>query len=203
VVGGAAAEQSSGMTRKTPLPVLLVAWALVGPLDANAAPAPSESCGNAAVPAAEQAVEDFDASVFCLINRERREFGRRALRPNGLLRRAALDYATSMEAGGFFSHYGDFFGHPIGATPVSRLRQIGYIRSHDVWMVGENLHWTTADLSTPADVVQAWVRSPMHLKYLLKGRFRDLGVATVRGTPYDPAQTDAITVASEYGFRDS
>src|SRR4051794_16565815 len=152
------------------MPVLLAVCALLFPLDASAAPPAAPSCQNAATPAAEQAIEDFDASVFCLINQERRAFGRRALRPNGLLQRAALDYASSMEAGGFFSHYGDFFGHPIGATPVSRLRQIGYIRSHNVWMVGENLHWTTSELSTPADVVRAWVQSPLHLKYLLKGK---------------------------------
>jgi uncharacterized protein YkwD len=108
-----------------------------------------------------------------------------------------------MELGGFFSHYGDFFGHPAGATPISRLRQIGYIRSHNVWIVGENLHWTTAEQSTPAEVVQAWMNSPEHRKYLLKRRFRDLGVATIRGIPYDPSLTDGITVSSEYGFRDS
>jgi uncharacterized protein YkwD len=69
--------------------------------------------------------------------------------------------------------------------------------------VGENLHWTTAEHSAPAEVVQAWMNSADHRKYLLKRRFRDLGVATIRGVPSDPALTDGITVASEYGFRDS
>jgi hypothetical protein len=45
--------------------------------------------------------------------------------------------------------------------------------------------------------------SPEHRKYLLKGRFRDLGVAAARDIPPDPAQLDGITVASEYGFRAS
>jgi uncharacterized protein YkwD len=62
------------------------------------------------------------------------------LRPNWLLQRAASDYVASIALGGFFSHYGDFSGHPLGATPFSRLRQIGYLRRHNVWMVGENLH---------------------------------------------------------------
>ena len=185
------------------MPILIGISGLVAAGPASAALGPAVVCRNTATPAAEQPLEDFDASVFCLINGERRSFGLGALRPNGLLQRAALDYVTSMEAGGFFSHYGDFFGHPIGASPVSRLRQIGYVRAHNVWMVGENLHWTTAERSTPADVVEAWMNSAPHRKYLLKRRFRDLGVATARGTPYDPAQTDAITVASEYGFRDS
>lgn len=45
--------------------------------------------------------------------------------------------------------------------------------------------------------------NPEHRKYLLKRRFRDLGVAAIPGTPYDPAQTDGVTVATEYGVRES
>jgi uncharacterized protein YkwD len=161
------------------------------------------SCQNTNMRASDQALEDFDASVFCLINEERAAHGRGSLRPNGVLHSAAYDYAGSMQAGGFFSHYGDFFGHPAGATPVSRLRQVGYIRPHNVWIVGENLHWTTAEESTPTYVVQVWMQSPLHRKYLLKAKFRDLGVAAIRGIPSDPSQADGITVASEYGFRHS
>jgi uncharacterized protein YkwD len=190
------------MARATVTSVLL-ALSAIGLLGGGAAPATAMSCQNTNIPAADQALEDFDSSVFCLINRERASHARSRLRPNGLLHRAAFDYASSMEAGGFFSHYGDFFGHPVGATPISRLRQIGYIRPHNVWIVGENLHWTTAEESTPADVVQAWMESPEHRKYLLKARFRDLGVAALRGIPSDPSRTDGVTVASEYGYRDS
>jgi uncharacterized protein YkwD len=111
------------------------------------------SCERTDTPAAGQALEDFDASVFCMINQQRAAHGRSHLRPDGLLHGAAYDY------------------------------------------------WTTAKQSTPADVVQAWMTSPEYRKYLLKRRFRDLGVATIRGIPYDPSQTDGITVASEYGFR--
>lgn len=191
------------MARKTVTPVLLAVCSAIGLLGGGAAPATAMTCQNTATPAVDQALEQFDASVFCLINQQRIAHGRAGLRPNGALRQAAFDYATSMEVGRFFSHYGDFLGHPVGATPISRLRQIGYIRPHNFWVVGENLHWTTAEHSTPAEVVQAWMNSPEHRKYLLKRRFRDLGVATIRGIPYDPSQTEGITVASEYGFRDS
>jgi hypothetical protein len=53
----------------------------------------------------------------------------------------------------------------------------------------------------PGEVVQALMSSPAHRKYLLKGRFRDLGVATIRGIPFDPTQTDGIAVVSECGYR--
>jgi uncharacterized protein YkwD len=106
-----------------------------------------------------------------------------------------------MEVGRFFSHYGDFAGHSTGSTPIERLREIGYIRPRYVWIVGENLHWTMAEQSTPADVVAAWMASPIHRMYLLKRRFEELGVAATRGIPSDPTAMDGITVASEYGFR--
>jgi uncharacterized protein YkwD len=191
------------MAGKTVTPVLLALCSAIGLLGGGAAPATAMTCQNANFPAVDQGLEDFDASVFCLINQQRGAHGRAFLRPNDVLQRAARDYANSMEAGGFFSHYGDFFGHPVGATPVSRLRLMGYIRPRNVWMVGENLYWATADRSTPGEVVQAWMNSPEHRKYLLKRKFRDLGVAAVRGVPYDSSQTAGITVASEYGFRDS
>jgi uncharacterized protein YkwD len=199
VAGGPADEQSFAVLRRSIISAvgaLALAWLWGG------APASAAACGYATTPAAEQTLDAFDASVFCLINEQRSAYGHPGLRPNGLLQRAALDYSVSMETGGFFSHYGDFVGHPIGATPVSRLRQIGYIHRREVWMVGENLHWTTAELSTPADVVEAWMDSPLHRKYLLKSRFRDLGVATIRGVPSDPGLSGGITVASEYGFRE-
>jgi hypothetical protein len=99
------------------------------------------------------------------------------------------------------SHITEISSAARPARRRSRLRQIGYIRPHKVSIVGQNLHWTTAEASTPADVVEAWMNSPLHRKYLLKSRFRDLGVAAVRGIPSDPSETDGVTVASEYGFR--
>jgi hypothetical protein len=64
--------------------------------------------------------------------------------------------------------------HTTGTSPV------GYIRAHNVWIIGENLHWSTVEQSTPADTVRAWMVSPEHRKYLLKPRFRDLGVRVPR-----------------------
>jgi uncharacterized protein YkwD len=185
------------------MPALLALCSAIGLLWGGAASATAMSCQDTNTRAADQALEEFNASVFCLINQQRASHGRSLLRPNATLQRAAHDYAASMEAGGFFSHFGDYFGHPAGATPISRLRQVGYIRPGRAWMVGENLHWTTVEQSTPADVVAAWMVSAEHRKYLLKRKFRDLGVAAIRGIPQDPSRTGGVTVASEYGFRSS
>jgi len=60
-----------------------------------------------------------------------------------------------MLQGHFSSHHGESGGRRTGSTVIGRLREIGYIRRGDVWIVGENLHWTTAERSAPADVVEA------------------------------------------------
>ncbi len=43
--------------------------------------------------------------------------------------------------------------------------------------------------------------SPSHRANLLRDRFREIGVAAVRGTPYDASDNTGVTVSSEYGFR--
>jgi hypothetical protein len=85
----------------------------------------------------------------------------------------------------------------------SRLRQIGYIRAHNVWIIGENLHLGTVGQSTPADTVGGPDGQSGAPEVPAQRQVSDLGVAAARGIPSDPAQSDGITVASEYGFRAS
>ena len=150
------------------------------------------------VPAAQIPLEQFDDSMLCMINETRIANGVQPLRPNPLLERAAAAYTTSLLDGRFFSHHGDFAGHPHSSTPVGRLRQIGYVRSGYVWVVGEDLRWSTPETSSPADILETWLNSPIHRMYLLKPKFDEVGV---RGTPLDPNLPDGVTVAAEFGFR--
>jgi uncharacterized protein YkwD len=50
-------------------------------------------------------------------------------------------------------------------------------------------------------VVEAWITSVIHRKYLLNPNFEELGVAAAPGVPYDDSQTDGTTVVSGLGFR--
>ncbi len=182
-------------------PALLAFCTAIGMLGPAAAPAGAADCPNMDTPAAELALADFDASMFCMINRTRIANGVQALRPNPLLHRAAAAYTNSLLVGRFFSHHGDFAGHPHTSTPVGRLREIGYIRRGHVWMVGEDLRWSTPGTSSAADILQMWLNSPIHRFYLLKPKFDEVGVAGARGTPLDPNLPDGVTVAAEFGFR--
>lgn len=189
------------MASKAVPPALLALLIAIGLRTGGAAALAAPACPDADVPAAQLALPEFDASVFCLINRRRAGQGSRPLVPNHTLHRAARSYSTSLLEGRFFSHHGDFEGRRTGSTVIGRLREMGYIRPGFAWAVGEDLHWTTAEESTPADTVQAWMDSTLHRKYLLKRKFEELGVGAMRGVPYSPSQLDGITVAAEFGFR--
>ena len=182
-------------------PALLTLLTAIGLLGTAAAPAGAASCPNMDMPSAQLTLEQFNDSMFCMVNQTRADFGLQTLRPNPILRRAASTYTKSLLRGRFFSHHGDFAGHPHSSTPIGRLREIGYIRRGYVWIVGEDLRWSTPETSTPADILQLWLNSPEHRMYLLKPKFDELGVIGRRGTPLDPNLPDGITVAAEFGFR--
>ena len=180
------------------LPALVIA---IGLLFGSAAPAAATACPDTDVSAAQLTLDQFDASMFCLINETRAANGVRTLRPNPRLRRAAVSYTNSLLRGRFFSHHGDFDGHPHSSTPVGRLREVGYVRRGYVWIVGEDLRWSTPETSSAAEIIDMWMNSPVHRMWLLKSKLREVGVAGSRGTPLDPNLPDGITVAAEFGFR--
>jgi uncharacterized protein YkwD len=173
----------------------------IGLLGAATPPAGAADCPSRDTPAAQMPLEAFDAAMFCMVNETRLDNGVQPLRPNRLLHRAAETYTESLIEGRFFSHHGDFSGHPHSSTPVGRLREIGYVRPGYVWVVGEDLRWSTPQDSTPADILEMWMGSPIHRMYLLKPKFDELGVAGAPGTPLNPNLPDGITVAAEFGFR--
>jgi uncharacterized protein YkwD len=189
------------MARKAVAPALLALLTAIGLLATTATPADAAECPNMDMPAAQLTLPQFDDSTFCLINQTRAEYGVQTLVPNPLLGRAASAYTNSLLRGRFFSHHGDFAGHPHSSTPVGRLREIGYVRRGYVWVVGEDLRWSTPETSTPGDIIEMWLNSPKHRMYLLKPKFDEVGVAGNRGTPLDPNLPDGITVAAEFGFR--
>jgi hypothetical protein len=59
------------MARKTVTLGLLAICLAIGLLGGGAPPAIAMSCQNTNTPASDQTLDEFDASVFCLINQER------------------------------------------------------------------------------------------------------------------------------------
>ena len=166
--------------------------ALLGIAPASAA----AECLDQDTEAAELSEYQIEVSVTCLINERRSDNGIGRVRDNVRLRNAAVGHSQSMVSQGFFSHTS-----LNGRTFVDRIESTGYMRGARSWLVGENLVWGTGELSTPANLVKAWMDSPPHRANLLRGRFKELGVGVQRGTPNNAGEQNGVVVSSEYGFR--
>ena len=163
-------------------------------------PAPT-TCLNADTNSAYLELRAFDTSVFCLINQRRAENGLKPLRNNGLLRDAAAIYATSQLSGQFYGHDGCLNGKNNCSTPSGRLKFLNYITPKYAWIVGEVLRGAHPETATPNLVVQAWLDSPIHRVEVLKGKYREMGVSSVRGITDNFPQIEGVTTATEFGFR--
>lgn len=154
------------------------------------------ACPDETTQAESLAEAQLEESVTCLINVERTSAGLKPVRLNSKLQSAAASHSSEMVSDGYFAHTS-----PGGTSFVDRIESAGYMRGARLWTVGENLVWGTGPLSTPQSLVDAWMQSPPHRENLLRGRFREVGVSAVRGTPTDASETNGVVVSSEYGFR--
>jgi uncharacterized protein YkwD len=170
---------------------MVAAWMLV-----TGSPASASSCPNTEVQVTGLSQSVMEGSIACLINQQRAASGVAPVQPNASLREAALSHSTEMVSQGYFEHTS-----PAGVTFVDRIEATGYTRGASVWEVGENLVWGTGTLSTPRSLVTSWMNSPPHRENLLRGRFREIGIAAVVGTPRSSSDASGVTVSSEYGYR--
>ncbi len=141
------------------------------------------ACQNTGMTPTQQNLGLIRAATLCLINRERRAYGERPLRPNMRMRRAAQAHTESMAFGDYFEHVGR--GGPGGGTPLARMRAVGYISSSRFgYEIGENIAWGTLSLATPHAIVAAWMASPAHRANILDPRYRETGIGV---SPHPPA----------------
>jgi uncharacterized protein YkwD len=170
---------------------MVAAWMLV-----TGSPASASSCPNTEIRVTGLSQSSMEGSIACLINEERASYGVPPVQPNASLRQAALSHSAEMVSQGYFEHTS-----PAGITFVDRIAATGYTHGARSWDVGENLVWGTGPLSTPQSLVTSWMNSPPHRENLLRGRFREIGVAAVVGTPESSRDVSGVTVSSEYGYR--
>jgi len=170
----------------------LVATALLGIAPGSAA----ADCVDQDMEARELSEYRIELSVTCLINERRSNSGIGRVRDDSRLRHAAVNHSQAMVSQSFFSH-----NSPNGRDFVDRIESSGYMRGARQWLVGENLVWGSGQLSTPANLVKAWMESPAHRSNLLRGRFKEVGVGVRRGTPNSANEQNGVVVSSEYGFR--
>ena len=172
----------------------LAAIAALGVLAAAPASA-SAACHHKYAHPAQVSNATVKRTTLCLLNRQRKSHGRRALKPNRRLARAARKHARDMVERNYFSHT-----TPGGISFVDRIMRQDYVNPGEGWTLGENLAWGSYQLATPKSIVRSWMHSPGHRANILNPRFREIGVGVVRGAP-EPGTESAATYATSFGAR--
>lgn len=136
------------------------------------APARASSGALAASPAPGDGVSarvasrgELERAVIKLTNEERVERGKRALKANKAIRRAARKHSNKMADKEILDH--QFPGEP---SLGQRLDNAGY----DWAVCAENIASDT--FRTARSVVNAWMSSTSHRRNMLSREFRDIGV---------------------------
>ena len=163
--------------------IAVAAAALLSPTAVLLAAAPTEAvardhCRGANAAPSAQTLRRAAGAVVCLVNAERAHHGRRALRGDGDLRRAAGRHSRDMVRRGFFSHV-----TPSGTDLSDRLRRTGYLHGRGDTDVGETLAFGTGGPATPRRIVAGWIASPQHHRVLLGSAFHEVGVGVAAGVP--------------------
>jgi uncharacterized protein YkwD len=183
--------------RLLPLPLFAVMLGLL--LAVPPAPAAAAPCAGADLMPTAQNTAQIRSATRCLINRERRRRGRRALSADGQLTSAAQAYSQHMVDEGFFAHVS-----PTGSTLLSRIRQTTrYLAKTVSYALGENLAWGSGERATPRETVIAWMASPGHRRNILDRTFRQVGIGIAMGAPTDTQGLPAATYTTEFGRRSS
>lgn len=107
------------------------------------------------------------------INAVRAAHGLGSLSQSTELSRSAVAHSRAMATYGFFSH-----DSRNGMSFAQRIKRYYVPRSH-AWTVGENLAMFGGMTPTAGAIVDAWMGSSGHRENLLRGSFREAGVAIV------------------------
>lgn len=181
-----------GQTRRAAV-VAIAAIALLVPAAAPSSAA--AACANRDSHPADVSKAAIKNATLCLLNRQRAEHGKRKLKANKRLAKAARAHARDMVVKDYFAH-----DTPAGIDFVDRILKEDYVDKGDGWTLGENLAWGSHQLATPRSIVQAWMKSPGHRANILNGKFKEIGIGVVRGAP-QPGVARAATYATEFGSR--
>ena len=142
---------------------------------------------------------DYSASLLCIVNETRQEWGRPELAPQRNLRRAASSHAGDMAAEDYFSHTAR-----DGDTLSDRLDQANFIPTSGRWRAGENLAAGEGPMGSPSAIVSGWMNSRDHRRNLLDSGYTLAGIGVARGWPGSGAdENSSVTIDLDLGWRTS
>lgn len=154
----------------------------------------SVTCANTDLMPTPDNLELIEDAILCLHNKIRAERGLPSLRRNSKLAKAAASHSSDMVSEGYFDHTS-----LDGDTFVDRVLRAGYTKRNAGWTLGENIAWGTGELSTPAQVMEAWMNSSGHRANIVKKAYRDLGIGIRLGVPSDSGV--GATITADFGAK--
>jgi uncharacterized protein YkwD len=175
-----------GGASKLAAAVVVAALALAAPATAGDANTRTITAANA-----------LESAVLVEINAFRAQHGLAPLRLNGRLRAAADAHSLAMVRRGFFAH-----ASSDGTSFWKRVERWYGSKGYGYWSVGENLLWSSPDVSARG-ALQMWLDSPPHRKNLLTARWREIGLSAVHATsaPGSFNGAEVTVVTADFGVR--
>jgi uncharacterized protein YkwD len=169
-----------------------VTWALVALVAALAAPSALAAPHRPAV-----ALTQLEQGVLTDINAFRAAHHLPALTLSASLTAAARTHSQQMETGGYFAH-----NSADGTAFWKRIQAFYPSGNYGFWSVGENLLWSSPDVS-PEKALTMWANSPEHRKNMLDPQWREIGISAVHAARAPGVyQGLAVTiVTTDFGVR--
>jgi uncharacterized protein YkwD len=144
-----------------------------------------------------QAANALETGVLSQLNQIRAQHGLAPLRSNARLRAAADAHSAAMGTQGFFAHESR-----DGSAFWKRVQRFYGPSGYGFWSVGENLLWSSSEL-TAEQAVEMWMKSPKHRANILTARWREVGLSAVRvtGAPGTFGGLDVTIFTTDFGVR--
>jgi uncharacterized protein YkwD len=173
--------------------------AAIGFAPANSAPARHQTAHKPATTASVVRVQlsSLESQLLGRINLTRSQHGLRALRLSARLTAAANQHSASMAQKGYFSH-----DSANGGSFFKRIASFYTYRGYSTWSAGENLLWSSPDVS-PAGALRMWMNSPEHRANLLSRAWREMGLSAVHvvSAPGVYGGDEVTIVTADFGVR--
>ena len=172
--------------------------AVVAALALTLVPLSVAAAGAATQPARTVIASDrLESQVLASLNTIRRQHGLVPLKLSRPLSTAADAHSRAMGTYGFFAH-----DSRDGSAFWKRVQRYYGPGGYGNWSVGENLLWSSGELSA-ARALELWMQSPGHRKNILTPRWREIGLSAVnvRSAPGVFGGRDVVIVTTDFGVR--
>jgi uncharacterized protein YkwD len=139
----------------------------------------------------------LEAQVLTQINTVRARHRLPRVRVSLRLTSAANIHSAQMAQIGYFAH-----ASADGSAFWKRIARFYHSRGFRYWSVGENLLWSSPDVS-PAEALRMWMASPEHRRNILTGEWREVGLSAVhvRSAPGVYSGREVTIITSDFGVR--